>query len=191
MVVYSLFLALWVGINDWYPTKLQAVGTAAFKQAILSTHSRWIVVLNPVTPKVDRFDTSLAVLNRDTHALGQQSLSSLSMTYLPMAMTLSFILATPVSWKRRLIAVILGLLLVGAWISLALFFMVLNAYCGPPPLGMYTLGAWITKPIGFVTWVLSVSTVPQFVVPVFFWLLVTFRGEDFLRLTDPENGDIS
>ncbi len=182
VVVYALFLALWVGVSDWYPEKFQTIGSVVIRKAIQATGSRWVVLLNPMEDRVGRFDTSLAVLNKETRGLGQQAMSSLSIAYLPMAMTLSLILATPVPWKRRIIATILGSFLVSAWISLALFFMVLNAYCGPPPLGMYAAGAWLTKPISFVTWVVSVSTVPQFVVPVFIWLLVTVRGDDVQRL---------
>ncbi len=186
-MIYALFLVLWVGISDWYPKQVQTVGTAVFRKAIISTGSRWVVILSPADTKVGRFDTTLAVLNKETRGLGQQPFSSLSIAYLPMAMTISLILASPVPWKRRLVSIVFGSLVVCAWISLALFFMVLNAYCGEPPLGMYTVGAWLTKPIGFITWVVSVSTVPQFVVPVFFWLMVTIRGDDIQRLTGAED----
>ncbi len=187
VLAYALFLTLWVGINGWYPRQLQTLGTDIFRSTILSTGSQWVVILKPPTKKIGTYDSMLAVANRKTRAVGEQPFSSLLMSYLPLAMTLSLIIASPVSWMRRILATLLGSLFVCLWVSLALFCMVLSAYCGEPPLGIYTIGPLLTNILGFVTWVVSVSTVPQFVVPIFFWVLATIRREDIQRLTNPTN----
>ena len=99
--------------------------------------------------------------------------------FIPTILLISLVMASPVSWKRRLIALVAGLILVTLliifkqWISL-LWLCEINTWL---PLTNFTGAS--KKLLTFANTFISdsASTVLYFVVAV--WLLVTFKAEDF------------
>jgi len=113
------------------------------------------------------FDTAATDIN--TRYLG----------YIPTILILSLVLASPVPWKRKIMALLVGLILVmllvlfKQWISL-LWLCETN-----PWLSLTHFGPTGKKLLTFANKVFceSSSTVLYFVVGI--WLLVTFRLDDF------------
>ena len=95
--------------------------------------------------------------------------------WLPVALLMALILATPISWRRRGVAILLGVLCMHVVILLALRFIIWNESM---EISLVTLPPfWKTISNGFRD-----ALITQFnpAIPVLIWILVTFRRGDFI-----------
>jgi hypothetical protein len=99
--------------------------------------------------------------------------------YLPTILLISLVLSSPVPWKRRLIALAAGMILVYALILFKQWIFLLWQCEQNPWLNLTDLSGSGKKLLNFFYTFISVtsSSVLYFVVAI--WLLVTFRMEDF------------
>ena len=104
--------------------------------------------------------------------------------FIPAILMISLTLASPVPWKRKLIALLAGLIL----LTLLIIFkqwIALLAICEQNPwLDLTNFTGTTKKLLAFTNTFISSysSTILYFVVPI--WLLVTFRLEDFKVRTE-------
>lgn len=185
ILYYAVFLALWswAGLDRIYSPAFQKAGTNLF----LSMHAmggRWMVMLHPPPTPGGNFDTEIVVGNPSTGALGRQPLNAQYLGFASTSMVLTLILASPVTWRRRGWACLWGLILVHGWIAIGLMLLVIHAYSTPGPLALYSVSAVTTKTLAFLAETMVTSTVGRYAVPVFFWLLVTFRRPDWQRFSE-------
>lgn len=185
VLYYGLFLSLWswVGLDRAYPIAFQKSATYVFR-SLHSMGGRWMVLVHAPEAPVGKFDTEIVVGNPSTGALGKQPLNAQYLGYAPLSMVLTLILASPVPWRRRAWACLWGLILVHAWMAIGLILLVVHAYSVPGPLAMYSVSAVTTKSLAFLAETMVTSTVGRYAVPVFFWLLVTFRRADWQRCSE-------
>jgi len=107
-------------------------------------------------------------LNTETRGFG----------YLPTVLLISLVLASPVSWRRKIIALIVGGALVTLLVMFRIWFQILYL-CGQFPwLNLYNFGETQKRIIEFIyqAAVIPINMVLYFVIII--WLLVTFRKED-------------
>lgn len=99
--------------------------------------------------------------------------------YIPTILLIALVLASPVPWKRRLVALVAGLTLVMLLIMFKQWIALLWLCEQTPWLQLTDFTKTGEKLLGFTNTVISVSagTVLYFVVAI--WILVTFRVEDF------------
>ncbi len=99
--------------------------------------------------------------------------------YLPTILLISLVLASPVPWKRRLIALAVGLVLVTLLVIFKQWIGLLWLCEESPWLQLTNFTVSGKKLLGSVNTIISVSasTVLYFVVVI--WLLVTFNKDDF------------
>jgi hypothetical protein len=113
------------------------------------------------------FDTAAVDIN--TRILG----------YLPMVLLISLVLASPVPWRRKLLALPLGLILVMGLVLLKHWISLLWLCETTPWLKLTNFTGFSKTLLTFTNTFISSSsfTVAYFAVGI--WLLVTFRLEDF------------
>ena len=136
------------------------------------------------SPRAEQ-DTMLVLLNqRSPGSIGMLLTSSSLMGYVPVALLIALVFATPMRWTRRGWAVLWGLLLVQAFIAIRISALVLNKgfAVAEKPYALF-------QPGRFAKWVLASSNEvladnPSFayVAPVCIWLIVLFGFAMFDRL---------
>jgi hypothetical protein len=99
--------------------------------------------------------------------------------YLPTILIISLVLASPVSWKRKLIALPSGLILVTLLVMFKQWIALLWLCDGAPWIQLTNFAETGKKMLTLANTLISVSasTVLYFVVLI--WLMVTFRVDDF------------
>ncbi len=139
-----------------------------------------IVLLYSEYDQDPQHDVRFLIANRSNgRGLQNEKTSSRHLGYMPAAVFLSLVLATPIHWKRRVFALGVGWALVHVFVAARLAMILLHKFHGEEA---YCLFHW-ERPwsvILNVTYHLT-SVVPAsiYVVPLIIWITVTFRREDW------------
>ncbi len=99
--------------------------------------------------------------------------------YLPTILLISLVIASPVSWKRRLLALISGLVLVMMLVMFKQWIALLWLSHETPWLQLTNFTGTGKTVLTFLNTFISVSSSSVLYFVVAIWLLVTFRVEDF------------
>ncbi len=99
--------------------------------------------------------------------------------YIPTILLLSLVLASPVPWKRRLIALVSGFTLVMLLIMFKQWIALLWLSNETPWLQLTNITGTAKTVLTFLNTFISVSSSSVLYFVVAIWLLVTFRVEDF------------
>lgn len=136
-------------------------------------------------------DIMLEVANRTrlrgVDDVSRSLVSSRHLGYMPTVVLISLILATPLSWKRRGRALVWGVVFVHLFIVFRFGALILGAFCSDKAHGLYVLGPFGTRALALFVDVLAGVPATAYVVPVFIWLAVTFRREDWPRLSGAQS----
>jgi len=190
----GLLIAPWPGWSERYARGLHRCGEALF-----DPFGKKGVVRFQFTPDATLHDTTIILGNRDMVQPGGKMpaarvlFSSRYVAYLPTALVAALVLATPIPWRRRLWALVWAMVIVHAFVAFILWLMILHQYNETPGLSLFLLKAFPKKILHAVHEVFVTYTGPFFAVPVFIWLLVSFRREDWAKLfgqPDPPRAQI-
>ncbi len=173
LLVYSLLMAPWPGLQNAYRTAYVSAGQFLF-QTLTSPDTIRFEAPDVVQAEVD---TVVFVRYRETGGWITLGINSRQGAYLPTVVLVSLILATPVPWSRRVVSVLWGLALVHLFIVVRLTIVVLSAYywMRGPNTGADT-SLW-TKV--FVAGVKFAATGQGlgYIVPTIIWVLVAIPRE--------------
>ena len=179
-LVYGLLVFAWPLVGGAYRGFYCGLGNALFDGGDAAARFHPLeegegldveIVLTKTTPPVVR-----GRMRNDSRLVG----------YMPTVCLVAFVLASPIPWKRRRRALLLGLLLVHVFVALRMGIPIVREFSQENALQVYHLG-------GFRRWLLGVAnraflSAPAsfFVVPTFLWILVAFRGTDWQLLREPD-----
>ncbi len=176
VVYYGLLIAPWPGWNAVYGR-----GFRALNQAVFASNQHRILRFEAT----DRFrrpiDTQITLANLDRtdaqgHAPGRRlGLDSRGVGWVPTALLIALVLASPVGWRRRGGALLVGLALVQVFI---LFSVGCYIWSEASELGLLALAPWEKSVADGLVETLVTQLGASFVVPALLWLLVTFRIEE-------------
>lgn len=172
-------IVLFTGAGDGYSAYFRGLGNFLFGK-------RWENVVISFVPKNSQKTTladghratniSVRIDNKDYHyadgrpVQGELGVNSHLQGYLPTALFLALILATPLGWKQRMQLMGVGLVLLHVFIAVLLWFVIVG-YTEVSGIGIYRFGDMMK---GFVSNVVQVALVNQigisFVVPMLIWL---------------------
>lgn len=170
VVVFVVFLAAWSLVAGAYAAFFRGVGGS-----VAATGRDWTVWYSQSTGQDAHHDTEVLFLNRKANLRGSFSLSSKRMAYMPTAFLAALIVATPIAWKRRSLALLWGMLWVHAYIAIRLLLIPATYFAKEGEESGRTL-------LARLDWVLSGSSAGWTIVPLVIWLLVTFRYDDRVTL---------
>lgn len=184
-LVIALLIAPWPRVDMGYAKALRVAGEWVFGKF----GAKGIVVFRANDEAADTFyDTKIFLGNRDMLKPGGK-LETVSVRfstrytgYLPAALVVALIAATPVKWRRRLWALGWGLLSVNCFVAFVLFIMILNQYSESGAIGLYQLTGLSKKLVRAANEIFVGYIGAYFAVPVFIWIAVTFRREDWTTL---------
>ncbi len=208
--IYALLLAPWPGVEEWFSRSfsscadymtygywnrsagdLETLGIFG-TDAVARVYSEYQAADpgDPATSLLQKerdnsgHDLLLVTGNISKFAFMNNRSSSRHLGYVPGAVLLALVLASPVSWKRRAFASVAGMLLTLCFVFARFSVLMLYLFHGDKPQSVYQFEApwdWILVH-GYH--LLAVVPATAYVVPLFLWGLVTFRKSDLTRLTD-------
>ncbi|MEI6070619.1 MAG: hypothetical protein WCS31_02415 [Verrucomicrobiae bacterium] len=182
VLTYGLLIAPWPNWNDFYSSYYRALCNAAF------THFPGDMILQfeknnaPLRPNLS---TSISIGNeRKIDRQGRYPATVLqadtrSLAWTPTALLVALILATPLTWKRKLRALALGLLVIHAYILLITAFWIINR---STEVGLVTLIGWQKNFAEALEYTFIEQLGASFVIPVLIWVLVTYRRGDLQKI---------
>jgi hypothetical protein len=179
-IIFAVFISPWPGIDELYSRYFMALGTAFFS----SDDGRRLVEFrsHELVHGFSKLDVQMIVGNRDladSSGKGQvreSEFDARSIGYIPTALTLALILSTPLAWRRRLLSLLYGLVLVNALILLSLQVRIWEV---SPDLSLLTLSPFWKRVVDELDYALVTQIGVSFSAPVAIWILVTFRRRDF------------
>ena len=188
IVIFGLLTLPWPGWNEIYSGYFQALGQAAFSRQ----DDPRIVLFQPhhVKHGFSSLDTRLTLGNRalvDADGKGLAEMTDLdtrSLGWLPTALTMALILATPVPWRQRAWALLWGLLLVHAFILFSLQVWIWNQ---SPALSLIDLSPFSKTIVDDLQYTLITQMGASFSVPIVIWILVAIRRENLFNFSLPKS----
>lgn len=122
-------------------------------------------------------DTLMALFNRDARGqFGLLRTSSRYVGYGPTVMIVALVLATPLAWRRRAWALLLGLLLIHLFILVRLTLTVtVNGFAADKVYALFHPGPFWQGVLTRAETMFSDDPTVSFVVPIVVWFVVTLR----------------
>ncbi len=178
-LIYGLLIAPWPGWSELYSEGFRAVGNAVFGgsegQRLLYFEA------HRETRGFASLDTRIVLANRtQAYSSGNASAKMLgidprSIGWTPTALTIAFIAATPIPWRRKTGALIWGLIWIHAFILFSVWVYIWN---NSTEVSLVTLSPFWKEIADDLQYTLVTQMGVSFSVPVLIWILVCFRRED-------------
>ena len=181
VLIYGLLVAAWPILGSGYRALFCGLGNVLFEGGEASVH------FQPMdTPGA--FDTQLMMRKRSTGVRGHMKVDSRLVGYLPTVSLIAFVLATPISWKRRRRALLAGLALVTVFVALRMGIPLWRDFSNPNALQVYHPSAFSRRVLGVAQRALLEAPASWFVIPIFIWVGVAFRRADWQLLDEGAQG---
>ena len=179
LLLYYVLLGVapWPGFRDAYAGLFRAGGNAVFGSFGQSGRTEF----EPAPESLRVFDTRVRFNIAGSSKWCRLTYNAWIAGWIPVATLVALVLATRIPWSRRWNALLWGLLWTHVFVLLRVLVLVVYGFSGPPCVPLLSVGPWGHTVLEVVLEVVSVSPVTSCVVPVFIWLLVTFRREDWLE----------
>ncbi len=187
VVIFCLLIAPWPGWNDLYRDYFQALAETAFSRQ----DDQRVVGFQPhvVQHGFSSLDLQMTLGNRalvDSNGNGKAEIMGLdtrSLGWMPTALTIALILATPVPWRQRAWALFWGLILIHAFI---LFSLQVWIWDESPDVSLFDLSPFWKEVVDDLQYTLITQLGASFSVPILIWILVTVRRENLFGLLPRE-----
>ncbi len=172
------FVLLWPWVGERYGRAFRE-GTMGMCRTIGAS---WVVVLKPLEHPTAQLDTKMFLIHRQARESVSQTLSSRYIGYAPTTFLVALILATPLTWRRRLIALLWGLVLTHAWIAFSMLLLIVHGYSRGDVISIFDVSPFTRDVLAFLREALVMAPVVKYTVPAVIWMLVSFRRSDWARL---------
>lgn len=177
--VYGLLIAPWPGFNDVYARYFRGLGQFVFAK----DNDRCILNFEAVPQDLHHLlDTRIVLINRDQLDRNGQGpvryleLSTRSLGWIPTALMVALVLATPLTWRRRGWSLLFGILAIHAFILFSVAIYIWNSSLG---FSLIELGPRARQVVAGLEETLVVQMGVSFVVPVLIWMFAAIGGGKF------------
>ena len=176
--IFGLLIVPWPGWNQAYSRYFQSLGQMVYS---FSFDSQRKVIIQPSSGEHPGLDTRMILENTaltdkgDRNGLRATELDSRSIGWVPTALTAALVLATPIPWRRRLIALSAGLVLIHLFVLLCLQSWI---WSESSAVSLLSLSGFWQQAADDLNYTLMIQLGASFSVPVVIWILVTFRRQD-------------
>ncbi|HKQ48441.1 MAG TPA: hypothetical protein VJZ71_10260 [Phycisphaerae bacterium] len=185
ILIYALLILPWPGLADAYVATTNAVGarllgtigkvgSVAYER---DPSRRW-------TSKQTMYDRSAKV------AMAVRRGYDSRQDYLATALVVALILATPISGRRKALALAMGLLLINVFILWRIWIGLVDIF-SEKPLEFIQLSPFWKEVVRLAVQIFVGSIEATFIVPVFVWIVVSLRRADLDQLTSKRPGRAS
>jgi|CXWL01.1.fsa_nt_gi hypothetical protein len=172
-VVYGLLIAPWPNLDKAYLVGFRAVGRTLFSE--FGSNGR--VTFTTEAQPMGRWFCAVILANWK-HEVWIKHDYDTRYDYLATVLTLALVSATPIPWSRKWKAVLAAMFLIHIFLVGRLFWGILYGFTDDK-LAVIPLSHFWKQALFLGVLISSEST---FVVPIFIWILVSFRAGDWQRL---------
>jgi hypothetical protein len=184
-IFFSLLMA-WPVVGGAYRSAF--IGGA---NVLLHTHGRDVrVVFSPI-PEERGHDVRMEVRNHRAGMMVPRHLGTRYPPYVLTALLIALIVATPLPWRRRLIALALGLIILNAYLYGVLLVTVVRVLSREGPARLHELSSFWDGTLEFVMHHTTHSPTFSTVIPVVIWAAVTFRRGDLMLMLSGDSGRVA
>lgn len=184
-LIFGLLVIPWPGpvagpapyLMDGYRWGFRTAGNVVFAQLGQGGSARF----EPLSTATHEQDTTVRLRNRLRDTSGSMDIKILNRGYRPTAFTLALILATPIPWRRRLVALLVGFAAVSLFVMLRTWIQLVDVFSEGNVLAAYELGRATKTTLKALVGVFVRSPAVAYIVPVIIWMLVAQRREDWAR----------
>lgn len=175
---YVLLIIPWPGFDRLYSEYFRAFGATIFSR---NEGPEVVGFAASQSPEAPNLDTQVTLGNRGSaesmasSVQAKTNLDSRSIGWIPTALTVALIVATPISLRRRAWALAGGLVLVHLFIILTLQSWIWN---NAPTVGLMTMSDFGKQVTDALSYCLVNQLGASFSIPVLIWIVVTFRRQD-------------
>ncbi len=181
-LIFGLLILPWPGWNDRYGGYFRGLGEAVFT----CDDGKRAVIFTPYQGAATEpgLDTQITLANRDLlDSTGKgltkkTELNTRSIGWVPTALTIALITATPIPWRRRIWALAGGTVLVHGFILFSLQSWIWN---NSPELSLLQLSGFWKSVADDLDYTLINQIGASFAVPVLIWIVVTFTSHDVFQ----------
>jgi len=186
-VLYALGAAPWPGLQACYSAAYRGVGNALFGEFGKRVVDETGHVVRPgrvsfhEAPNPDRTsDTIISTQRVGRPEIGDADHSPRLAGYLPTIEFMALALATPIAWRRRLVGLAVGTLLMQFFVVFRVLIALLYWFSTPGmPWRLYEWRPLVWKTLTLAQEAINVAPVASFVVPALLWLILLFRPADW------------
>ena len=187
VVIFGVLIVPWPGWNAIYSSYFRALGELAFsrqndRRVVLFEHDQLIHGFSSLDTRMTLGNRALIDANGNGKAK-KITLDTRSIGWLPTALTVALILATPVPWRQRGWALVWGLLFVHIFI---LFSLQVWIWDKSSELSLMATPAYLQTILDEMNYTLLNQLGCSFSVPILIWILVTFRRENLFSQAQRE-----
>lgn len=175
VVTYGALMVPWPGVMSGY-RRVMAATSNIFLRRIANGRMTFEVMESPTLDK----DITVNVQNISTGSKARMSVNA-RRSYLPVSLAAALIVAAPIPWRRKVIALGLGLVLMMAYVQFTFWLKIVHML-SEPKFGAMQL-ADSTRKFLMLLIKLTMSPVLPYIVSVVVFGLVTVRREDVVRLS--------
>lgn len=186
VALYAFFMIRWPGLEQLYGRVFSACANCASYQMwgngpMFGTRAIVQVKHTPLENDPDH-DVQIQAANKE-HLQGLNDVymvrtSSRHLGYMPTVVLMTLILATPTVGPRRIWSLILGLILIHAFIMIRFVVVLLGVFHSDARHGLFKFGPVGSKVMTVLVDILTTVPATAYVVPLFIWILVSFRCDD-------------
>jgi len=188
-LAYGLLITPWHGWNERYADYYRNLGTWVFA----SWPGKQLVRFEKnAAPLRVNLNTSITVGNRSlVDAQGRFSavvlqVDTRSLAWMPTALLAALILATPLPWRRKIRAMLVGLIAIHAYILLITGIWITN---NADKVALITMNKWQKNSMEMLEYTFIEQLGLSFVIPVVIWAFVSFYGAALTRKSPGAGSD--
>ncbi len=172
-ILYGLLAAPWPGLREAYARLYCGTTNALFG----AFGAKGVVQLRSVDSGGGNMDCEISIRNRSSSVVGTTQHSARITGYLPMATTVALVLATPLTWRRRLRALAWSVFWITLFILFRTWLTLLYWFCADGAWHIYEPSALWRGVMNTVYEFTAVAPTCTFLIPALIWIAVAFRRE--------------
>lgn len=183
-LAYAVAIALWPLLAGTYRGFYRGVGNVVFGGGDASAR------FAPAPPDPARPADLDVEIRLTTPAApgtsGRMYNSSRFVGYLPTISLIAFVLATPIPWRRRRTALLVGISLVQVFVVVRMALPIVREFSKESAIQAYHLGAFGQGVLDLALRALLHAPASWFIGPILIWAAVAFRREDWELVAAPD-----
>jgi hypothetical protein len=177
-VVYAVLVLAWPVLRSGFRPLYCGLGNLVLS-GVDGSLGEGTVRFHPLDTPAD-LDIQLVLTKRGPPPVtARMENSSRLVGYLPLVSLIALVLASPIAWKRRRRALLLGIPLVAAFVAVRMAIPIRRDFSRADALQLHDPGPFARWLLGVAERALLEAPASFFVVPILIWVVVAFRREDW------------
>lgn len=181
LIIYGVLAMPWLGLQGVYRSGFCKVGNLVFGSYRFAGIGSAYFQENP-NLRGEKDVTIWMVKRRGRRDRGTVNISSALRGYRALVFLVAMVVATPIAWKRRVWALVWGMLLVNVFVGLRVWLKLYDSFSNAGPAHFFTLEESTKNLLHWCMLMLYSAPEMNFIIPAFIWLLVSFRRNDLALL---------